>query len=1056
MKLLLRCFCMLAVFAVCHVQAQDLELMPQSTFETGIFDEGAAEIVSYDRATSRLFFTNADANTIGILDISDPTNLTLVTNIDISTYGAGVNSCAFSNGILAVAVEADPVTDAGSVVFFNADGEFQAAVTVGALPDMVAFTPDGTKLIVANEGEPNDDYTIDPQGTISIIDLAGGVAAATVSTADFTAFDDKRASLINRGIRIFGPDASVSQDLEPEYITVTPDNTTALVALQENNALAVVDIASATVVDILPLGYKDHNSGTPSLREFKLNELVDLPALGVPVLDTLVQDTVFLSGFSGMWFDENESTDSTYIFYIIPDRGPNEAAVPQSNLIIPNNEESAPGNLRPFKLPDYQARIARFEININSGEAELLDQIFLTQDKAQGVRPITGRGNVFFGFDEIPVRISRFYDDTTTMFTDADFVDTIARIGYRELPFDSYGGDFEGILRDNEGNFWMCDEYRPSLYKFDPTGLLIERYVPEGTGDLVIDDLGFSLAGQFGQETLPRVYLDRRANRGFEAIAHDTDADIIYAFIQSPIENPDRATVRNNSDVIRILGIDPTDGTPVAEYVYLLERNRDAGIGTRVDKIGDAVYIGNGKFLVLERDSSRPEETTGKKYVCEIDLTHATNILADFPELSAKTSSSGPKDKTLEMMTADDLAAAGINTAFKRKVVNLPSVGYLPSDKPEGLSLLPDGSIAVINDNDFGIAGAGYTDESSLGIISFGTDNALDASNRDDAINIANYPTLGMYQPDAITTFEVNGEVFILSANEGDARDYDGYSEEARVADLTLDPAQFPDAASLQEAAALGRLNTTLANGDLDGDGENDRIFSYGARSFSVWDAVGNLVWDSGNDFELITAEFEEGAYFNSNNDENGSFDARSDDKGPEPEAVEVGQIGPDLYAFIGLERIGGIMIYNINDPRNPRFVNYINNRDFSGDAEAGTAGDLGVEDILFITPQDSPVDMPLIVTANEVSGTVTIFSTNMVTDIDNPNVQANTLEVFPNPVKNMLFTNVVSDYQVISVTGKVVGQAQNTNRIEMSTLPAGSYFVRDIKNNQSRMFVKQ
>jgi hypothetical protein len=233
-----------------------------------------------------------------------------------------------------------------------------------------------------------------------------------------------------------------------------------------------------------------------------------------------------------------------------------------------------------------------------------------------------------------------------------------------------------------------------------------------------------------------------------------------------------------------------------------------------------------------------------------------------------------------------------------------------------------------------------------------------------------------MYQPDALASYEVDGQTFIVSANEGDARDYDGYSEEERVGDLPLDPVAFPDAATLQLDENLGRLNSTTATGDFDGDGDFDAIFAYGARSFSIWNAAGELVWDSGDALEQITA----GAYpddFNSTNDENMSFDNRSDDKGPEPEGVAIGQFNGQTYAFIGLERIGGIMVYNVSDPAAPQFVEYINSRDFAGDPAAGAAGDLGPEGLIVITAADSPIGEPLLVVGHEVSGSTAIFRIN-------------------------------------------------------------------------------
>lgn len=1100
------------------------------TYATGLFDEGAAEIVAYDPQTQRLFFTNAEANNVGILSIADPATPTQVNTIDMSIYGDGINSLDISNGILAVAVQ-DAATDGnGSVILFNtATSAFIAEYTVGVLPDMITFTPDGTKILTANEGEPSDDYLTDPEGSVSIIDISGGADVGSVTTVGFTDYNDRRAELLNQGVRIFGPNATVAQDLEPEYITVA--DSLAYVSLQENNAVAIINVNTATVVDIKALGFKDHSTGQPELTQYFLNQLTNLPELGTPTYGG-GQPPVFLGGFSGLYYDAGESTDSELVFYAVPDRGPNDGAVNRNNVV----SGTALTNLRPFKLPDYQGRIAKFTVNVSTGTVTLDDQILLT--RTDGTTPITGRGNIP-GFDETPVvpadstivvdsillsedfedamlapftavslasnedwaagdfngdnfaeingfdadvasddwlvspaidlttataasfsfestagftgpdvavLISTNFDVTGMTVGDAawtditdratlsagdntdtpsgsidlsDFIGETVRIAwqytssgtqsgearrwqiddvevlasvlvndfidiegnvYDALEFDEFGGDFESVIRDPNGNFWMCDEYRPAIYQFDPSGTLVNRFVPQGTSQL---GTTVQPAGTYGMETLPAVYAKRRANRGFEGMALNTDDGLLYAFIQTPLYNPDNST-RNASDVIRILAVDPADGSPVAEYVYLLEANanRAFDIG-RVDKIGDVAYAGNGLFYVLERDSSVPGQDEGKKYIFSMTLTGATDIRS-----LAIADEDGTNGMTLEEMSADDLAAAGINPVNKVKVLNLPSIGYLPSDKPEGLTVLPDGSLAVLNDNDFGLAGAGVSDNSVLGIIEFGDDNSFDASNDDGTINITNHPVLGMYQPDALACFSVGDRSYFISANEGDARDYEdddsglGFSEESRVRGLTLDPTAYPDAATLQEDANLGRLNSTTAYGDYDGDGDIDQIYSYGARSFSIFDAFGNLVYDSGNELELITAELLP-TEFNSNNDENGSFDARSDDKGPEPEAVKVVERNGRLYALIGLERVGGVMIYDITDPSNPSFVSYTNNRDFSEDAQLGdessnpAAGDLGIEDLVYIPAEDSPNGEELVVTANEVSGTISVFGVN-------------------------------------------------------------------------------
>ena len=934
--------------------AQEFHLDLLSTYSTGIFDESAAEIAAYDASSEQLFFVNADNNNVEVLNISDPTNPVLVNELDLSAYGAGANSVAAYNGIVAIAVEADPATENGQIVFLDSQGNFLNSVEAGALPDMVVFSPDGTKVLSANEGEPDDDYVIDPEGSVTIVDISGGVASATAVTIGFEAFNDQKASLLNKGVRIFGNNGqqTVAQDLEPEYITFSADGSFAYVALQENNALAVVDVEGQEILDVLPLGLKNHLLGAPTLVESFLNELPNWPALGTPVYEG--GEEVALGGFSGLYFSELESFGNNWVFYTIPDRGPNEGPV-NRNLVGTSQ------NLRPFKLPNYQARIVRFVYNraSNSVTIDPSSQIFLT--RKDGVTPISGRGNVP-GFDEIPVTRT---DDT--FFPNVDY--SANGVDYHQLPYDEFGGDFEGIVQAGNGDFWMCDEYRPAIYHFDSEGVLVERYVPAGTAQLGDEP---QPAGTYGAETLPAVYSKRRANRGFEALALDSDEGVVYAFIQTPMYNPDNQT-RNNSDIIRILGVDAATGEPVSEYVYLLERNKASGVGlSRVDKIGDAVYVGKGKFWVLERDSSTPDDgDCGKKYVYEIDINGATNILGS--AISEKTTSTGADDKTLEMLSADELANFDITPVFKRKVLNLPSIGYHPSDKPEGLAKLPGNRMAVMNDNDFGLAGAGVSDASDLGIISFATNNGFDASNEDDFIEIWPRPTFGMYQPDAITSYEVDGKTYIVTANEGDARDYDGYSEEVRVDDLNLDPSVFPNANGLQDELSLGRLKTTTANGDIDGDGLVEMIHSYGARSFSIWDEFGNLIYDSGNLIEKQLSVLYP-KQFNSNNDDNDSFKSRSDDKGPEPEAVEIAEFNGKTYVLVGLERMGGVMVFDISNPKAPRYIDYFLNRNFLVDAESTDAGDLGVEDIVYIEADDSPTGKPLVVTSNEVSGTVSIY----------------------------------------------------------------------------------
>ncbi|MEE9383956.1 MAG: choice-of-anchor I family protein [Nannocystaceae bacterium] len=485
-------------------------LVPLGSFASGTFDASAAEVVAHDAHTQRLFVTNFEAATLDVLDIAHPNTPYLEFQIDLTPFGDHANSVAVRRGLVAVAIEPEDPQAPGLAVFFSADGVFLNQVTVGAMPDMLTFTPDGRRVIVANEGEPNDDYTVDPQGSVSVIDLRHGVGRLNVRTANFNAFNN---GSIDPAVRIFGPGATVAQDLEPEYVSVSSNSRWAWITLQENNAMALLDVRRAKIRNVWPLGFKNH-----------------------------------------------------------------------------------------------------------------------------------------------------------------------------------------------------------------------------------------ALEG-----------------------------------------------------------------------------------------------------------------------------------------------------------------------------------------------------------------------------------NALDPSNKDKAISIANWPVEGMYQPDEIATYRHHGHNYVVMANEGDARDYEGYSEESRVKDLSLDPDSFPGAAQLQDSSALGRLKVTLAGGDLDNDGDYDKLYSYGARSFSIRSWNGRLIYDSGDDFAQIIA-MESPDDFNSNNDENDSFDARSDDKGTEPEALTLARLWGRDYAFIGLERQGGIMIYDISNPHDPEFVDYVTTRDFAGNAELGTSGDLGPETLLFINRWHSPNHRPLLVSANEVSGTTTIF----------------------------------------------------------------------------------
>ena len=256
--------------------------------ETGMIDlgeSGAAEISAFDPHTNKLFVVNNTAgnNRIDVVNLSNPSAPVLITTIPISSYGGLVNSVYVKNGKLAAAIEAVVKTNAGKVVVFNTETYAEIAVrTVGALPDMVTFSPDGKLILSANEGEPNDAYTIDPVGTVSIIDIEDNYS---VTTLDFSSFASQAAQLKAGGLRVFGPNASFAQDMEPEYIAVSANSNTAWVTLQENNGIAKIDLRTKSIKSIFPLGFKNFNlemnAIDPSDQDGAIGLLAPWPVKGI-------------------------------------------------------------------------------------------------------------------------------------------------------------------------------------------------------------------------------------------------------------------------------------------------------------------------------------------------------------------------------------------------------------------------------------------------------------------------------------------------------------------------------------------------------------------------------------------------------------------------------------------------------------------------------------------------------------------------------------------------------------------------------------------------------
>jgi hypothetical protein len=321
------------------------------------------------------------------------------------------------------------------------------------------------------------------------------------------------------------------------------------------------------------------------------------------------------------------------------------------------NYEMPEEDHKTFPAPDYAPRIGLFRLK--DSVLTLERTIELTSGSGAsltGIPNLPGHG----GTGEVPL-------------------DSMGKT----LPYDSTGIDSEGLAALKDGTFWVSDEYGPSLLHVDATGRTLERINP------------FS-----GSRSLPAVMVHRRPNRGIEGLAVTPDQSLLVGAFETPLDNPKAAG--RASRLTRIFTFDPATGR-TRQFVYVLEK-----VGVTHNGL---TAISNTQFLILERDDKFPGDSADPstfKRVYRIDLSQATDI---------SDSANGPggrlfNGKTLEELTPGELAANGIVPVSKTLVVDLldPVLAY-PHNKPEGLALIDRFTIAVSNDDDFGI-----TDDGNGGI----------------------------------------------------------------------------------------------------------------------------------------------------------------------------------------------------------------------------------------------------------------------------------------------------------------------------------------------------
>lgn len=333
--------------------------------------------------------------------------------------------------------------------------------------------------------------------------------------------------------------------------------------------------------------------------------------------------------------------------------------------------------------------------------------------------------------------------------------------------------------------------------------------------------------------------------------------------------------------------------------------------------------------------------------------------------------------------------------------------------------------------------------------------NGFDASDNNGEILIANWPVKAYYNPDAMASFNVGSTNYLVTANEGDEKDLGGFSERTTVGanGYTLDSTIFPNASLLKASHNLGRFRVTNVNGNTDGDTDFEEIHALGARSFSIFNTdTKQLVYDSGDQFERYIAA-NHPLIFNADNEANGAK-SRSRAKGPEPEGVTLGTINGQTFAFITLERTGGVMVYNVTDPNNVTFTDYKHSR-----MTSAFGGDNGPEGITYIPPANMNNGKGYVIVANEISGTLSMYEIALSPTLATGEVKTEkaTFNIFPNPVNkgNTLYFNRAQGYELYDMSGKLLGKEKNALTIDTSKLNTGVYLIKTSEGEVKRFIVK-
>ncbi len=359
-------------------------------------------------------------------------------------------------------------------------------------------------------------------------------------------------------------------------------------------------------------------------------------------------------------------------FYALTDRGPNA------------DFDGIAGKGKQFLVPNYTPSIGLFELQADGKIIKVKE--LLLKDR-QG-NPISGLPNpkALGGTNEVP------YD-----------IDGQPMTVNPNLPFDAVnnpiktdinGLDPEGLAALKDGSFWVSDEYGPHLVHYDANGIEIARinaFASDERNNVIIN----------GKQVLvPTEFTKRRANRGMEALTMTPDQTTLVGIMESSMDNPDKSG--RLSSLVRMVTINLVSGQ-IAQYLYRLDKAEYVTSGIAA--------LSSHEFYLIEHDRKFPlQDKSAQKLIYKIDIAQATDIetiLNDENVKQDETLGLLVNGQTLEQLIAVDeknwqmLENINITPVKKALVVDVLATLDYPHDKLEGLWLRQDGSLGLLNDDDF-------------------------------------------------------------------------------------------------------------------------------------------------------------------------------------------------------------------------------------------------------------------------------------------------------------------------------------------------------------------